>query len=187
MTDPDIGPILQLKETSDEYPDFRAVSAESCSVKALRQHWRHLFVHNGVLYRRVEKEDQSYTQLVLPSGLRPVVLQQLHNCPTAGHLGTYKTLDRIKRRFYWVGWRRHVMRYVSHCTACNTVKRPHTKRKVPLTPAIILQGLRKNFDRFDWPTSLHQVWLPVCSYNGMQLYKMGGGGVTTHSGNDGDC
>ncbi len=143
LTDPDIGPILQLKETSNEYPDYRAVSAESRSVKALRQHWRRLFVNRGVLYRRVEKEDQSYVQLVLPSVLRPVVLHQLHNCPTAGHLGTYKTLERIKRRFYWVGWRRNVMRYVSHCTTCNTVKRPHTKQKVPLTQQLFCEAFER--------------------------------------------
>ena len=137
LTDPDIGQILQLKETSNEYPDYRAVSAESRSVL---QHWRHLFVNRRVLYRRVEKEDQSYVQLVLPGVLKPVALHQLHNCPTAGNLGTYKTLERIKRRFYWVGWRRNVIRYVSHCTTCNTVKRTHTKQKVPLTQQLFCEA-----------------------------------------------
>ncbi|GFU64072.1 transposon Ty3-I Gag-Pol polyprotein [Trichonephila clavipes] len=35
--------------------------------------------------------------------------------PTAGHLGFAKTYDRIRKRFYWPGMYRNVVRYVMHC------------------------------------------------------------------------
>ncbi len=39
-------------------------------------------------------------QLVLPRKLVPQILDQLHNSPTAGHLGTRKTLEKVRIRFY---------------------------------------------------------------------------------------
>ncbi|XP_064641358.1 uncharacterized protein LOC135496141 [Lineus longissimus] len=44
-----------------------------------------------------------------------------------------KSMERVKHRFYWVGWRRDVSRFVSYCEACNVIKRPHKKIPVPLT------------------------------------------------------
>ena len=45
-------------------------------------------------------------QLVIPPSLVPTVLAELHDSPTAGHLGVGKVLEKVRRRFYWVGQRR---------------------------------------------------------------------------------
>ena len=144
LSDPDIAPILQLKLAGAEYPTFRTVSAESLSVKALRQHWRNLFVRNGILYRKLVVPDKDEkVQVVLPRCLKSQVLQQLHSDPSAGHLGTFKTLERVKARFYWIGWRRDTMRFVSHCQTCNAVKHPHKKKKPPLTQQLFGEAFER--------------------------------------------
>jgi transposase InsO family protein len=144
LTDPDIATIMQLKLNGSDYPTFREISAESLSVKALRQHWRNLFVSNGVLYRRLVVEDRnSKVQIALPRSLRTQILERLHSDPTAGHLGTAKTIERVKARFYWIGWRRDTMRFVSHCHTCNVVKRPHKKVRPPLTQQLFGEAFER--------------------------------------------
>ena len=144
LSDPDIGPILQFKLANSEYPSYRSISAESLSVKALRQHWRHLSVENGILYRKLVVPDRpTRQQIVLPRTLRHGVMDQLHSAPTSGHLGIAKTVERVKQRFYWVGWRRDVTRFVSHCTACNVMKRPHKRLNVPLTQQLFGEAFER--------------------------------------------
>ena len=144
LSDPDIAPILQLKLDASEYPDYKVVSAESLSVKALRQHWRHLFVDKGVLCRKLEVPGKDVrVQVILPRTLRDNIMTQLHCAATSGHLGTMKTLERIKQRFYWVGWRKDVTRFVSHCEACNVVKRAHKRNFVPLTQQLFGEAFER--------------------------------------------
>ncbi|GFU15188.1 retrovirus-related Pol polyprotein from transposon 412 [Trichonephila clavipes] len=59
--------------------------------------------------------------------------------PTAGHLGFAKTYDRIRKRFYWPGMYRNVVRYVMHCRECQrrkSVPQRPPGRLVPIPPAI---------------------------------------------------
>ncbi len=42
-------------------------------------------------------------QLVLPTQCRPLVLRLAHDVPTAGHLGTTKTQNRVLQQYYWPG------------------------------------------------------------------------------------
>ncbi|GFT42491.1 retrovirus-related Pol polyprotein from transposon 17.6 [Trichonephila clavipes] len=56
-----------------------------------------------------------------------------------GHLGFAKTYDRIRKRFYWPGMYRNVVRYVMHCRECQrrkSVPQRPPGRLVPIPPAI---------------------------------------------------
>ena len=144
LADPDIAPILQLKLAGADYPAYKSISGESLSVKTLRQHWRHLYVDNGILYRKLVipgREDRH--QIVLPRTLRHTIMYQLHSQPTSGHLGVIKSMERVKQRFYWVGWRRDMTRFVSHCESCNVVKRPHKKIPTPLTQQLFGEAFER--------------------------------------------
>ncbi|GFV21062.1 transposon Ty3-I Gag-Pol polyprotein [Trichonephila clavipes] len=59
---------------------------------------------------------------VIPKHLRADILRHFHDAPTAGHLGFAKTYDRIRKRFYWPGMYRNVVRYVMHCRECQRRK-----------------------------------------------------------------
>ena len=41
-----------------------------------------------------------YTQLVVPAALRQEVLTAGHDDPTAGHLGTHKTYEKLRQPYY---------------------------------------------------------------------------------------
>lgn len=61
-------------------------------------------------------------KLVVPNKLRPEILKQFHDEPTAGHLGVAKTYDRIKRSYYWPKMIVDVARYVHDCSVCQQTK-----------------------------------------------------------------
>ena len=58
---------------------------------------------NGLLYREwTEKETgQVSRQLCIPYDLRAEVLRELHD--HCRHLSTQKTIDQVRKRFYWFG------------------------------------------------------------------------------------
>ena len=51
-----------------------------------------------------------------------VILHECHDVPTAGHLGKDKTMEQVKRRFYWPRMDADVLRYVRTCDACQRNK-----------------------------------------------------------------
>ena len=70
----------------------------------------------GLLMRQRGGSDDSHTQLVVPAALRQMVLEELHN--KSGHLGTHKTLEKVKERFYWQGYEQDVRNMVQQCERC---------------------------------------------------------------------
>lgn len=96
---------------------------------------RMFVLHNDTLHRYNARPDGAELLLVVPAHLRSTVLRQLHDAPTAGHLGVSRTYDRIRRRFFWPGLYRSVRQYVAACDLCQ-------RRKTPaLLPAGSLQPL----------------------------------------------
>jgi hypothetical protein len=61
-----------------------------------------------------------------------MVLEQLHNSPTAGHLGVKKTSEKVRKRFYWYRMRKDVQHWIRVCDGCASKKRPFKKFKAPL-------------------------------------------------------
>lgn len=78
----------------------------------------------NTLYRRNMRPDGAEHLLVVPRHLRSTILEQLHDAPTAGHLGVSRTYDRVRRRFFWPGLYRSVQRYVAACDVCQRRKKP---------------------------------------------------------------
>ncbi|UYV81197.1 K02A2.6-like, partial [Cordylochernes scorpioides] len=93
-------------------------------------------VVNGILYRKNYDPTGLPLLLVIPRHLRMEILGDLHDAPTAGHLGFAKTYDRIRRRFFWPGMYRSVRKYVGHCQDCQR------RKSVPQLPPGYLRPIR---------------------------------------------
>ncbi|GFU33041.1 hypothetical protein TNCV_4156101 [Trichonephila clavipes] len=65
---------------------------------------------DGILCRKNFDPDGKLWLPVIPKHLRADILRHFHDAPTAGHLGFAKTYDRIRKRFYWPGMYRNVVR-----------------------------------------------------------------------------
>src|SRR5690606_1100043 len=48
------------------------------------------------------------------------ILEETHD--NGGHLGLYKTLEAVRKRFYWPNWSRDVKRHLKKCVPCQTKK-----------------------------------------------------------------
>jgi hypothetical protein len=64
--------------------------------------------------------DRVYVPNDLP--LQTRILQECHDSPLGGHLGKEKTIEQVKRRFYWPGMDATIQRYVTSCDACQRNK-----------------------------------------------------------------
>ncbi|GFY02713.1 hypothetical protein TNCV_3505931 [Trichonephila clavipes] len=94
---------------------------------------------DGILCKKNFDPDGKLWLPVIPKHLRADILRHFHDAPTAGHLGFAKTYDRIRKRFYWPGMYRNVVRYVMHCRECQrrkSVPQRPPGRLVPIPPAI---------------------------------------------------
>jgi hypothetical protein len=50
------------------------------------------------------------------------ILNACHNCVFAGHMGQHKTVDTVKRLFYWPCMDADIAQYVAACHVCQTAK-----------------------------------------------------------------
>ena len=77
---------------------------------------------------------------ILDSSVHLLLLQEAHVGGLMGHFGAKKTMDVLAARFFWPKMKRHVERFVAHCTPCQKAKswlKPHSlylPRPIPNAP-----------------------------------------------------
>lgn len=85
---------------------------------------------DGLLYRITKRHSgEEVHQLVLPKVYHDVVLRSVHN--DSGHLGIERTLDLLRRRFYWPRMLQDTEDHIKSCGECITRKTP-AQRAAPL-------------------------------------------------------
>lgn len=87
-------------------------------------------------FRGMENPEGQW-KMVVPKSQRVPLLKELHDSPLSGHFGTYKTLRRIRERYYWPGMASEVAKYVRRCAVCLAVKPSQ------LQPAGLMGGHRE--------------------------------------------
>ena len=80
-----------------------------------------------ILYRIYKTNSKTLNQVVVPETLRQQVMALAHESLMGGHLGTKKTIDKIKTSFYWPGIYGDVVRF---CKSCDVCQRTIQKGKV---------------------------------------------------------
>lgn len=68
------------------------------------------------------------------TSIKLLILKNRHDSPAAGHFGQNKTLNLVKRNFWWPGMKDFINTYVSTCDICNRAKVPHHKPHGLLQP-----------------------------------------------------
>ena len=56
--------------------------------------------------------------IIVPISLRRTLFDHFHASPCGGHMGVYKTLYRLRMRFFWPGMRENIKGMVSRCAHC---------------------------------------------------------------------
>lgn len=79
------------------------------------------------------------TELLKEISLHTEVLQDVHDQPSSGHPGITRTLQMLKRHYYWPGCTADVKRYVRNCHPCQRSKAPRDKANGLLAPLPVPQ------------------------------------------------
>lgn len=93
---------------------------------------------NGRIYVNLKSGDK-YTdsdvtswKLVIPTVLIPEIICRAHNSPTGAHAGIRKTLEVIKRYFYWPRMNSQVYEHITNCTTCKMTKAINITLRPPI-------------------------------------------------------
>ena len=99
--------LADIKEAAQSDPIYRA-ALSSKQQDALGKLDPRLLVRRGLVY--LGESDRLYVPA--DSALRTRLLHECHDAPTAGHFGKDKTIEQVKRRFYWPGMDKDILQYV---------------------------------------------------------------------------
>jgi len=78
-----------------------------------------LCIHHGrLVVRQSLQSGTSLLLIIVPSSLRRLIFDVFHGSPIGGHFGIYKTLFRIRMRFFWPRCRQDVVDWIKECAHC---------------------------------------------------------------------
>jgi len=145
QNDAEIGYLVRLRLSQTHPPAVQDLASQSESAKELSAQWNQLEVHNGLVYRRWARQGDKndVLQLLVPAAARKNFLKRTHAGMTGGHLGIKRTLDQVRRRAYWRGWRRDVRQFCRQCNECNSYFRGTLPRSAPLQPMLTGEPFEK--------------------------------------------
>jgi len=72
----------------------------------------------------------------------------MHDFPSEGHFGVNKTLEKIRKRFFWANCKKDVEEWCKTCKICISKKGPLGKGKSPLQIYNRRSSIRKGADRY---------------------------------------
>ena len=95
------------------------------ATRQLVNEFRSLKIINDVLCREfVHKRRPLYFQQIILASLVTQVLNSIHSSTTGGHLGIFKTVEKVRERFYWPGFQEDVKLFLNHCKQCQKRANP---------------------------------------------------------------
>lgn len=109
--------LADIKDAAQSDPVYQAALAGKQSPGA-KASAAPLLVRRGLVYLG----DSERLYIPTDASLRTRLLHECHDVATAGHLGKDKTLEQVKRRFYWPRMDSDVLQYVRTCDACQRNK-----------------------------------------------------------------
>ncbi|UYV80091.1 hypothetical protein LAZ67_18001653, partial [Cordylochernes scorpioides] len=123
--------------TPDGLYEFRSITNLANIIDKIEQTgpFKGFEVVDGVLYKINYEPYGRQRLLVLPKQMRLEILKNLHDAPTAGHLGFAKTYDRARKRFFWGGMYKTIRQYIAHCRECQR------RKSVPQRPPGLLMPI----------------------------------------------
>ena len=101
----------RIRDALEENPSrvFKTINLRYCST------------HDNALFYR----DRLWVPAV--PGLRADLIKENHDQPACGHPGRNRTLELVKRQFYWRGMKDEIARYIRNCYICQRSKAPRDK------------------------------------------------------------
>jgi hypothetical protein len=119
--DPDTKLLFDRLSSSSPFtkPDLSAVHSAYCDY--IRRDRISIVEGKLVVFQPVQNNQEMLMLIVVPLSLRRDIFSAYHASPSAGHMGIYKTLHRVRLRFFWPQCRKDVTNWVLQCPHCIAV------------------------------------------------------------------
>ena len=126
--------LIKQWKVDNSRPDWSEVAQYGPELKAYWSTWDSLYLDHGILYGKKlgVRSLENKPQIVLPTSLRKDCFALLHETVTAAHLGSQKTLAKVKQRFHWYNSRKDVEYWCRTCDTCASRKQPYRRAKAPM-------------------------------------------------------
>jgi hypothetical protein len=129
----------QLVKDQHEDPGLAQVRADAYPIEEVENVAVGYYIDRGLLMRKwrfclvpANETWQEVHQVVIPQKHRKEVLKLAHENPLSGHLGVNKTVDRIRRYFYWPRLQADVQAFCKVCHTCQVAGKPN--ENIPVAP-----------------------------------------------------
>ncbi len=125
---------IKLEQEKEEYKKW---------ILSLREREKGIEERDGIW-----KKD---SRIIVPNNreIKTMLMFEVHDCKTSGHLGVTKTIERISRQFWWPSLRGEVRKYVLNCVACAASKYS-TQKRAGLTMPLIIPTKKWEEISMDW-------------------------------------
>lgn len=118
---------------SDEYVERKNVIVTN------KERLPNLEVQDALIFIRIDKaESDSPWKLWVPTELTDQLVKNAHDPPLSAHCGSAKTIEKIKRMFFWPGMTKQVVEYVRSCDTCKETKASNVILRPPMGKQIIV-------------------------------------------------
>jgi hypothetical protein len=101
------------------------------------------FLSKGILYCRCRSGREP--KLVVPAAATSMVVIYFHESPLGGHLGLFKTINKICSQFIWDGMDKGIRSRVRACQVCALSKSAQKYRWVLLASEVAQRTMQKIF------------------------------------------
>lgn len=81
---------------------------------------------------QVLSNDLPHWKLVVPSSLTQCLIERSHNPPSSAHRGILKTIEILKRHYFWKTLIPDVKEFKNQCIVCKRTKAPNFQMKPPM-------------------------------------------------------
>lgn len=108
---------LREEITTDDLPDYKVIDK---------------YIYKRTEFSTDETDESNSWKLYVPKDLRNNVIYSSHDVPDSSHGGIAKTLERIRRYFYWPRLVAEVKDYIQNCELCKTSKAQTNTLRPPL-------------------------------------------------------
>ena len=130
-----ITPEIDLNSSHFEDEDYKVLKTK---ILAQQENYPDIKIVDNFIYFRTEHYSGDKAQeiaawkLWIPIKLRIKLIERAHDSKIAGHGGIAKTLELLRRNFYWPGMLHDVKLYISTCEICKSIKAPNITLKPPM-------------------------------------------------------
>ena len=123
--------LVEMQEKDELIKQIKKDLASEKKTKLTSQLEDKVKLDNGILYYLRPEGGRA---IFAAQEMVPAILKAAHDSRVGGHLGMFKSRERILERYFWPGLRKDVQDHVQACRECARVKPWSKPARVPLKP-----------------------------------------------------